>query len=324
MSAVRRLKASASASASVSVAPRADLFDLQVNGYAGVDFQQPDLSAAALAKVVRALHARRTSRILVTLITDSIERLCVKLRQFEAFRKKNAAGAATFVGYHLEGPYLNQEPGFKGAHEERFMHDPSIADFERLQDAAGGNIRLMTIAPELKGSPEFIVHLVKRGVRVAIGHSNADDSAIDEAIAAGLTLCTHLGNAVPQQVHRHDNIMQRLLARDELCAVFIPDGIHLPPHVLKNFVHAKPRNKVLFTTDCMAAAASKPGRYRIAHMEVDVGADGIVRLPGETRAFAGSSLTMDNAFANIQRFTGWSETEAHAACSTRVAKYLGL
>lgn len=302
----------------------ADLFDLQVNGFAGVDFQQPGLTTRELSRVVRALHAKQTSRILVTFITDDIDRLCTKLKQFEAFRKKNAAGAATFAGYHLEGPYLSQEPGFKGAHEARFMHDPSLAEFERLWDASGGNIRLMTIAPELKGSPEFIRHLVSRGVRVAIGHSNADDRAIDEAIAAGLTLCTHLGNAVPQQVHRHDNIMQRLLARDELYAAFIADGIHLPPNVLKTFVRAKPRKRVLFTTDCMSAAASPPGRYQIAHMEVEVGADGVVRMPGEKRAFAGSSLTMDQAVRNVETMTGWTAAEARAACSTRVAKYLGF
>jgi len=302
----------------------AGLFDLQVNGFAGVDFQQADIPARALARVVRALHAHGTGRILVTLITDDLERLCVKLAQFERFRAKNPAGAATFAGYHLEGPWLSPEPGFRGAHEARFMRDPRAAEFDRLQDAAGGNIRLVTLAPERKGSPEFIAHLARRGVRTAIGHSDADDRAIDAAIAAGLTLCTHLGNAVPQQVHRHDNIMQRLLARDELCAVFIPDGIHLPPNVLKNFIRAKPRNRVLFTTDCMAAAAAGPGRYRIAHHEVVVGRDGIVRMPGEKRAFAGSSLTMDRAVRNVQAFAGWSEAEARAACSTRVAAWLGL
>lgn len=314
-----------SSSVKAPPAPRpAGLFDLQVNGFAGVDFQQPDIPAPALHRVVRALHAHGTDRILVTLITDDIERLCVKLAQFERFRARNPAGAATFAGYHLEGPFLSAEPGFRGAHEARFMRDPRAADFDRLQDAAGGNIRLMTLAPERKGAPEFIAHLVRRGVRVAIGHSNADDRAIDDAIAAGLTLCTNLGNAVPQQVHRHDNIMQRLLARDELWAVFIPDGIHLPPAVLKNFVRAKPRNRVLFTTDGMAAAGAGPGRYRIAHLAVRVGADGIVRLPGEKRAFAGSSLTMDRAVQNVVKFAGWSEAEARAACSTRVAACLGL
>jgi N-acetylglucosamine-6-phosphate deacetylase len=322
MSVLRRPKLDSTQSKRATAS--AELFDLQVNGFAGVDFQQLDIPEKALSHVVRRLRAHGTARILVTLITDDVDRLCRKLEQFEAFRKRSGPGAEMFAGYHLEGPYLSQEPGFRGAHEARFMRDPNIVEFERLQAAADGNIRLMTIAPELKGAPEFIAHVVKHGVRIAIGHSNASDEEIDEAIAAGLTLCTHVGNAVPQQVHRHDNIMQRLLARDELWAVFIPDGIHLPPNVLKNFVRAKPKDKVLFTTDCMAAAGAPSGRYRIAHIEVDVGADRVVRLPGETRAFAGSSLTMDCAVQNVQHYLGWSQADAIAACSTRVARCLGL
>jgi N-acetylglucosamine-6-phosphate deacetylase len=122
---------------------------------------------------------------------------------------------------------------------------------------------------------------------------------------------------------RHDNVVQRLLARDELYATFIPDGIHLPSFVLKNFVRAKPTDRVLFTTDCMAAAGAGPGRYRLGQLVTEVGDDGIVRQPGEKSYFAGSSLTMDQAFSNVERMAGLSRTEAMAACSSRVAEYLG-
>jgi N-acetylglucosamine-6-phosphate deacetylase len=203
------------------------------------------------------------------------------------------------------------------------MKAPDCAEFDRLWTAARGRVRLITLAPEWPGSPEFIRHAVAHGVRIAIGHSDADDRAIDAAVAAGLTLCTHVGNGVPIQLHRHDNIIQRLLARDELTAVFIPDGIHVPPAVLRNFVRAKPAGRVLFTTDCMAAAGGPPGRYTIGALTVDVGADGVVRQPGKPN-FAGSSLTMDRAVANVTAFLGWSPAEAHAACSTRVAACLGF
>jgi N-acetylglucosamine-6-phosphate deacetylase len=300
------------------------LFDLQVNGFAGVDFQQDDLRPRDLARAVAALRSRNTERILLTLITERIDRLCAKLGRLEAFRRRSPVGAATIAGYHLEGPYLLPEPGYCGAHDPGLMRRPSIAEFERLWDASGGNIRLMTLAPELPGSAEFVRHLVSRGVRVAIGHSNADDKSIDEAIAAGLTLCTHLGNAVPQLLHRHDNVTQRLLARDELYATFIPDGIHLPPNVLKNFVRAKPADRVLFTTDCMAAASAPPGRYRLGRLLTEVGADGVVRQPGGKGGFAGSSLTMDVAVLNVQSMAGWPKAQAVAACSSCVAKYLGF
>jgi N-acetylglucosamine-6-phosphate deacetylase len=164
---------------------------------------------------------------------------------------------------------------------------------------------------------------VAHGVRVAIGHSNADERTIDAASAAGLTLCTHLGNGVPMQLPRHDNIIQRLLARDELTAVFIPDGIHVPPATLRNFVRAKPRDKVLFTSDCVTPAGAPPGRYTIGRHEVEVGADGVVREPGRPN-LVGSSLTMDRAAENVQRYLGWTEAEARDACGAGVARALGL
>ena len=300
------------------------LFDLQVNGFAGVDFQQNDLPPRDLLRAVKALRAHKTTRILLTLITDHVDRLCFKLERAEKARKRYPLIAATVVGYHLEGPYLLAQPGFSGAHPARYMKPPRIAEFERLWSASGGNLRLITLAPELAGSAEFIQYVVSRGVRAAIGHSDADERAIDEAIQAGLSLCTHLGNAVPQLIPRHDNIMQRLLARDELYATFIPDGLHLPPFVLKNFVRAKPVNRVLFTTDCMAAAGAPPGYYHLGKLLTHVGKDGIVRQPGEKRYFAGSSLTMDKAAHNVREMLGWTEALVIAACSTRVAKFLGF
>ncbi|MBL9215584.1 MAG: N-acetylglucosamine-6-phosphate deacetylase [Opitutaceae bacterium] len=299
----------------------APLFDLQVNGFAGVDFQQPDLTAAQLERALAALAARRT-RILFTLVTDRIDALCAKLERTEAMRR-DSRFADVIAGYHLEGPYMSPERGYHGAHPPELMKAPDLGEFERLWRASGGTIRLITLAPEWPGAAEFIRHVAARGVRTAIGHSLADDRAIDAAVAAGLTMCTHLGNGVPIQLHRHDNIIQRLLARDELDAVFIPDGIHLPPAVLRNFVRAKPPARVLFTTDCMAAAGAPPGRFHIGRLEVEVGADGVVREPGKEN-FAGSSLTMDAAFANVRRFLGWPAAEALAACSSRVLAALGL
>jgi N-acetylglucosamine-6-phosphate deacetylase len=301
-----------------------DLFDLQVNGFAGVDFQQLDLRATDLRKAVKTLRSRRTGRILLTLITDRISALCKKLERIERIRRKYPDVAATVAGYHIEGPYLLACPGYSGAHDARLMGLPKVMEFEQLWDASGGNIRLFTLAPELPGSAEFIRHVVRRGVRVAIGHSDADDRSIDEAIAAGLSLCTHLGNGVPNQVHRHQNVIQRLLARDELFAAFIPDGIHLPPHVLQNFVRAKLPERVFFTTDGMAAAGAPPGSYRLGKLTMQVGPDGIVRQPGHEGYFAGSSLTMDAAVLNVQSMVGWSRAAATAACSNRVARFLGF
>lgn len=301
----------------------AGLFDLQVNGFAGVDFQQPDIDHPALTKAVDGLLAHQTDRILFTVVTDRIDALCAKLANIEKLCASDPKLRRMIVGYHIEGPYMSPEPGYHGAHDPALMKAPDIAEFELLQEAANGRIRLITIAPEQPNSAEFIRHVTEKKVVVSIGHSLASAEQIDEAIAAGVTMCTHLGNGLPMQMHRHDNVMQRLLARDELYAAFIPDGIHIPGSVLRNFVRAKPRDKVIFTTDCMSAAGAGPGRFRIGRLDVDVGADGVVREPGKPN-FAGSSLTMDRGIENICKFVGWSEAEARAACSNRIATSLGL
>jgi len=305
------------------MAPLAPYFDLQVNGFAGVDFQQDELSAAMLERAVEGLLTHGTGRILLTLITDTVDRLCKRLERIERLLGASESARQVIVGYHLEGPWLFPEPGFHGAHDPSLMKLPALADLRRLQEASGESLRLITLAPELPGSAELIAEASRLGVRTSIGHSNASEREIDEAISAGATLCTHLGNAVPSLLHRHDNIIQRLLARDELTAVFIPDGIHLPPYVLRNFVRAKPQGKVLFTTDCMAAAGAGPGRYTLGKTSLEVGADGVVREPGKEN-FAGSSLTMDRAVEHVQNYLGWSRGDAVHACSIGVAEALGL
>ena len=298
-------------------------FDLQVNGFAGVDFQQPDITHAALTQAVDGLIKHKTDRILFTLITDRIDSLCAKLANIEKLRAADPKIARMIAGYHIEGPYMSPKPGYHGAHDPALMKAPVIAEFDRMQAAANGNIRLITLAPEQPGSAEFIKHITSRGVVASIGHSEADDNQIDEAIAAGLTMCTHLGNGIPVEMHRHDNVMQRLLARDELCACFIHDGIHLPPRVLQNLVRAKPRDKVIFTTDCMAAGGAGPGRYQLGRFIVEVGGDRIVREPGK-RNFAGSSLAMDEGAENLRKFLGWNDDDIAEACGARVARSLGL
>ena len=298
------------------------LFDLQVNGFAGVDFQQSQLAAADLHRACAALRAHQTHRILLTLITDEIDALGRKFAAIEKLRAADPLIAETIAGYHLEGPWLSAEPGFCGAHPREKMCAPSLADFRRLQDAAGGSIRLITLAPEWPGSAEFIGEVVRERVVISLGHTDATDAQIDDAIAAGATLCTHLGNGVPQTLHRHDNVIQRLLARDELTACLIPDGIHLPPAVLRNFFRAKPPGRAIFTTDCMAAAGAPDGRYTIGHAEVE-SRDGVVRVPGQPN-FAGSALSPDQGLANAASWLKLSLADTRALFSTTVARHFGI
>ena len=299
------------------------LFDIQINGFGGVDFQQPGLALTDLKKAVTALAAQQTRRFFLTLITDSLPALEKKFSHLEQLRAHDGEVAAAVCGYHLEGPWLSPEPGFRGAHDPQWMGAPEEAAFDRLQAAAGRQIRLVTLAPEWPGSQDFIRHLTQQGVQVSLGHTDAGDHEIDAAIAAGAQFCTHLGNGVPAMLPRHDNIMQRLLARDALTAFLIPDGIHLPLPVLRNFYRAKPEGKVLFTTDAMAAAGAPPGRYRLAGHELEVGADLVVRLPGSAQ-FSGSALTPPRMVANVSAWLGLDPDTARHRCSTALAEAFGI
>jgi N-acetylglucosamine-6-phosphate deacetylase len=294
------------------------LFDIQVNGFGGVDFQRCNLSRADLLRCVKGLASHQTLRFFVTLTTDQVELLARKFENLEQIRHLDDTIASAVCGYHLEGPWLSPEPGFRGAHDPRYLQNPDLKAFQTLQKAAGGNIRLVTVAPELPGSIEFIRAVVDMGVRVSLGHTNAFEREIDAAIEAGARFCTHVGNAVPLELPRHDNIVQRLLARDELTAFFIPDGLHLPPNVLKNFFRAKPEGKALFTTDCMAAAGSPPGRYSLGGLVVEMGADRITHAPG-SKHFAGSSLCPDEGVRNVQTWLGLNPKEARRLFSTAIA-----
>lgn len=301
----------------------AGLFDFQVNGFGGVDFQRDDLTSTEFAHAVAALRKHGTSGIFATLITDEIDALCRRFAALEKLCATVPSAGAAILGYHLEGPWLSPTPGYRGAHPAGPMRAPTSADYERLQAAAHGRLRLITLAPEWPGSAEFIAAVTQQGVHVSLGHTNASEAEIDEAIRAGARFCTHLGNGCPLELPRHDNIVQRLLARDELTACFIPDGIHLPKGVLKNFVRAKPAGRVLFTTDAMAGAGAPPGRYTIGPHLIAVGADGVARQPGE-KNFAGSTLTPDVGVRHIADWLNLTPETARNFWSTAPAAAFGI
>jgi N-acetylglucosamine-6-phosphate deacetylase len=298
-------------------------FDFQVNGFAGIDFQARQVSRAEMDHAVAALLRHGVAGIFLTLITDHIDEHCRRLEQFEALCGESETIRNMIAGYHIEGPWLSPEPGYRGAHPPEPMHAPSIREFERLQEAANGRVRLITLAPEWPGSDECIAAITRAGVHVSLGHTNASERQLDSAIRAGARFATHVGNGTPLQMHRHDNVVQRLLARDELIACLIPDGVHLPPFTLKNFFRAKPPGRVLFTTDAMSGAGAPPGRYRIGRFEIEVGADGIARNPGGG-GFAGSTLTPDAGVERCVTYLGLPHESAEELWSTASASAFGI
>lgn len=290
--------------------------DLQCNGFAGVDFNHPDVSPVEVCQAVRAMWATGCATVLPTIVTNSPEQIEYLFRVLVKAREIDPAVRASVPGFHLEGPFISPEDGARGAHPLQHVRVPDAKLWRRWQKAAGGLIRMVTVAPEVPRVLPFISKLVKEGVVVAIGHTMAGTREIQQAVEAGATVSTHLGNGCPQQLHRHENPVLAQLGEDRLIATFIPDGIHLPPHVLRSFARAKTRSRSVIVTDAMAAAGAPPGRYTLAGHTLEVGADRIVRQPGQPN-FAGSALAMDDAVSLYAKYTGESLADSWLAASAR-------
>jgi N-acetylglucosamine-6-phosphate deacetylase len=293
------------------------LVDLQVNGFAGVDFNNPATGSDDLRRAMEAMRATGVTRVLPTLITGPFDRFAACARHILAL------GDPAVAGLHMEGPYISAIDGPRGAHPREHVIAASRDDFARRQDAADGRIVLVTLAPEVPGALDLIEHLAASGIRVAIGHSDAGPDVIQNAIAAGATLSTHLGNGCAAMLPRHHNVIWEQLAADELFGSFIVDGHHLPPVVAKVFLRAKPRRRTMLVTDAIAAAGCPPGRYRLGDVEVDLSTSGRVSLVG-TPFLAGSAVTLPEAIGNAVRFAAVPLTEAVDMASTIPAEYLGI
>jgi len=296
------------------------LFDLQVNGFAGVDFNDADLSADAFESALAAMAATGVVQCLPTLITATEAELHARFAALDAAVAQAPRGAAMVPGYHLEGPFLNPAPGFRGCHPATAMIAPDIGLVDRLQARLKKPILLVTIAPELPGADLFIRAARERGMAVALGHSDARRADVQRAVAAGANLSTHLGNGVAHQQHKFDNPIFAQLADDGLMGCFIADGIHVAPYALGVMLRAKTLHNAILVTDAVAGAAAMPGLYPFAGMHVERGMDGAVREPGAAH-LAGSALTLDEAVRNVVRwgFCSFAEAIAMAAVHPRAA-----
>jgi N-acetylglucosamine-6-phosphate deacetylase len=292
--------------------------DLQVNGFAGVDYNNPASSHEEIARSIQALFSTGVTRFYPTVITGDPDDMQGALRNLARARQKLSAGAA-IAGFHVEGPHISPEDGPRGAHPLRWVRPPDLEEFRRMQDAAQGLIRLVTLSPEWPQAPRYIETLRAEGVVVSIGHMNASASQITDAVQAGATLSTHLGNGAHSLLPRHPNYIWEQLAEDRLAAGFIVDGIHLPASFLKVALRAKGVERSLLVTDAVTAAGCRPGRYRLGEQEVELTPDNRVVLAGQTR-LAGSALRMDRGVENLVRLAGLKLAQAVAMATTNPAR----
>ncbi len=296
--------------------------DLQINGFAGVDYNDPRTSPEQILGSLRALFATGVTRVFATVITGAPEQMLAAVRNLVRARRAAPEGEA-IAGIHLEGPYISPEDGPRGAHPARWVRPPDLDEFHRLQDAAEGTIRLVTLAPEWPQAPAFIEALVAEGVTVAIGHTAADGAHIAEAVRAGATVSTHLGNGAHMMLPRHPNYIWEQLAEDRLAAGFIVDGIHLPTCFLKVALRAKGLERSFLVTDATAPADCPPGRYRLGEQEVELTEDHRVVLAGQNR-LAGSALRMDRGIENLMKLAGLSPAQAVTMATLNPARVVRL
>ena len=299
------------------------LIDLQVNGFAGVDYNDPASTAEEIARSINALFATGVTRFFPTVITAPEKRIVESVRNLtrakEEFVRNGWPEAAAMEAFHIEGPHLSPESGPRGAHPLEFIRPPDVNEFERWQEAADGNIRLVTVSPEWDGMPRYIERLVRSGVVVSVGHTKATREQITAAVDAGATMSTHLGNAAHPTLPKTENYIWDQLAEDRLAACFIVDGIHIPPHFFRAAVRAKGLEKSILVTDAVMPALCRPGPYKLGEVEVELLADNRVVMRG-TERLAGSALSLDRALENCVRFGGISLTAALALATTNAAR----
>ncbi|MDF1558594.1 MAG: hypothetical protein P1P83_00125 [Bacteroidales bacterium] len=268
------------------------LTDLQVNGYAGFDLNSGPLTPKTLRDISLMLRVDGVTTFLPTLITNSLGNTLISLKAISEACRRFPEASATVGGIHLEGPFISPEDGARGAHPAEYVRPPDWDLFHEWQEACGGMIRIITLSPEWPEAAGFIRRAAESGVTVAIGHTSATPEQIREAVAAGATLSTHLGNGSHQMLPRHRNYIWEQLAADELYASMISDGFHLPDAVMKVFLRMKP-GKIILVSDATGLTGMPQGDYN-THIggEVTITEAGKLHVRGNPDMLAGSGKSL--------------------------------
>jgi len=307
--------------AGMLVAP--GLIDNQINGYANVDFSGKNLTAKKVIDATKAIWSDGVTSFLPTLVTNSHEDLINNFRILDEAYRKDELIRASIPGYHLEGPYISKEDGFRGCHPVNHIRKPSWDEFKEYQKAAGGRIIQITIAPELEGAMDLIKLCTQEGIVVAMGHSNASAEQISQAVEIGMRLSTHLGNGCANFIHRHNNPIWPQLANDQLTPSIIADGHHLLPDEIKVFYKVKGNDKIVLTSDVIYLAGMAPGKYPFLESEVFLTEEGML-LNADQSCLAGASFPLLKGVGNMMNFTGCSLSEAIDMASRNVARLYNL
>jgi N-acetylglucosamine-6-phosphate deacetylase len=298
------------------------LIDNQINGYKGIDFSDTGLTTGKMRMAVEAINRDGVTSFLPTVITGSHENLLKNFRNLaEAIKDEDVRYSV--AGFHLEGPYISPEEGFYGCHPAAFIRKPSWYEFEQYQEAAHGNIMLVTVSPEVEGCIQFIDKCVRHNVLVALGHTNATAEQINRAVDHGARLSTHLGNGCANLIDRHRNPLWPQLANDLLTPTIIADGHHLLPEEVQVFYKVKGPDNIILTSDVTHLIGMTPGKYIFLGSEVVLTEEGLIENP-VLNCLAGASMPLITGVENMMKFTGCPLGDAINMASANVARIYNL
>jgi len=268
------------------------LVDLQVNGYGGVDFNTIPFTEEDVLKAVTLLAQQGVTNFCPTLITNNNDAIKQAIKTINKACKKYPEVKSAIIGIHIEGPFISKEDGPRGAHNLDFVQAPDWELFQEWQNIAKGKIKILTLSPEWENAPEFIKKCVESGVIVSIGHTAASPEQIIDAVNAGASLSTHLGNAAHLMLPRHPNYIWEQMAQERLWASVIADGFHLPDSFLKVVFKMKSKKSILIS-DCTQFTGLPPGTYQ-SHIggKVTLNNEGRLCLADKPALLAGSAQSL--------------------------------
>lgn len=300
------------------------LIDMQLNGYRGQEFSSHELTVEKVAAIVEATAPMGLVGFLPTLTTNGLETLAHALQTIDRACNQDPRLAQRVPGIHMEGPFVSPQDGPRGAHPLCHCRRPNWDEFCRLQEAAGGRIRVHTISPEFEEAFDFIRRVADSGVIVSLGHSAASPDQIRRAADAGATMSTHLGNGSHPTLPRHHNYLWAQMAEDRLTAGLIADGHHLPPELVKSLVRAKQPQRCVLVSDISGYAGLAPGRYATELCDLEILPTGKLVVAGQEELLAGASQPLGDDVASVMNFADVDLPAAIDMASRRPAALLGL
>jgi N-acetylglucosamine-6-phosphate deacetylase len=299
------------------------LVDLQVNGYGGDDVNHEDPDPEAIVSLTRNMIAMGVTTYLPTIITTAEVRIIAALQAIAEARRRSSLVANAIPYVHLEGPSVSPAEGFRGAHPVEHVRPPSVAEFDRWQDASGGLVGMVTLSPHFSGMEAYVAALTARGVHVALGHTGASAEEIHRAVNAGARLSTHLGNGIAGLIPRHSNVLWPQLAEDRLTATMIADGHHIPADMFKVMVRTKGFDRCILVSDIVALAGMPPGTYTApVGGRVELHADGRLSLAG-TEFLAGAAVPLKDGVARAMSMVGCSLADSLRMATENPGRFVG-